>query len=172
MLFPLIPNWKIPGKGSDRSHTQGNGKHYNIEVNCFCVTSVTWYFRREKGDSGSPKDYMVRGKGDAGVFDSMCSLEFPSLVRISSCILLADISLIPQVHPSHPFLFPSTYWSAQDPFTCLPAIPQWGSIWGKEWTSVELLQCTLYTLSPLVFMTNAWNDSDDPSFRQRKLIYL
>ena len=73
---------------------------------------------------GSPKDYTVRGSGDAGVSDSVCSLELPSLVPVPSCILLADISLIPQAHPSHPFLFPSTYWSAQDPFTWLPAIPQ------------------------------------------------
>ena len=67
MLFPLIPNWKIPGKGSDRSHTQGNGKHYNIEVNCFCVTSVTWYFRREKGDSDwQPQRLHGQRKGRCG----------------------------------------------------------------------------------------------------------
>lgn len=147
MLFPSIPNWKIPGKGSDRSHTQGNGLHYNMEVNCFCVTSVTWYFRREKGDSDwQPQRLHGQRKGRCGYL-SMCSLELPSLVRIPSCILLADISLIAQEHPSHPFLFPSTYWSAQGPFTWLPAIPQWGSTWGKEWTSIELFNVFVYLIS-------------------------
>lgn len=135
---------------------------YDLEIDWIwvTVTFVTSYFKRERGTViASPKDHTVRVGEEVGVLDNMYPLELPALIQISCYVLLADKSPLPQEHPSHPFLFLSTCWSAQGPFIWLPAVPWWNSTWWKEWTSIEQLQQVIY-VTPLIFMTNPWDDND------------